>query len=446
LHSVFYDLETSDQQPVGQILNFCFFVVDHNFEIVDECRGEVALSRLQLPRLAALLANRIKIIDHQAALHPPEWEAMGEIFDFLDSWVRKEKQPLAMVGYNSNRFDLPFLRTSLIRNGFAPYFGGRLIVRDLLHAVRHLYVNNPDFPAPVTEVDGVSKLSLTMEKVCQSFNILSGEQTHESSDDVRLSVSLAKLLLDKFGLDIRTYDGYEVLKFHSKFQEIDPLIVERRLVNYQPDQQRYIAAPMLLYDCDHRGNALWVNLDLVEDLENQRAIQWSRPNSKEFILGSETVSPSSFEKQVQNARTRFSSVSLKTFFSRPICDIEQHIYRIHENGFSGLDRLCKAIELGDRSILESDDEKTLFLRYFLNRYEWGSGQDDKVRKLLARYASYRYAGGMILSKYDESVRHPTLMELEAEIEKARIDSPEDSEIRDQIVSYYQQSEIKTALS
>jgi len=448
LYSIFYDLETSDQYRVGQILNYCFIVVDDSFEVVDECSGEVLISRLQLPRISALMANRVKVMDLQSSPALPEWEAMGRIHDFLDRWAKKTRETVAFVGYNSNRFDLPFLRTSLVRNGFPPYFGGRLRPRDILHGVRHLFVKSLEFPAPIIEGDNGPRISLTLEQVCKQFNLLEGAQTHESGDDVRLTIQLACKLLEEFDFDIRRYEGYEPLALHSELRDgHSPVLIERRLINYEPSDSRYTAEPYLLHDCDKRGAALWVNLSRLEDEEDSySALNWFGPNGKEFLVGSPLEVDSNLERLIKVAQERYSATNLSNFFTSTVCDIEQHIYRIHEGGFSGLDRLCKAISTGDRSVLSSRDETTLFLRYFLNQYRWGAGQDSKVWKMLRRYCDYRYGGEMILSHSDDSLRHPTLEALYGEIEGFESSSEQDRVIQSQLKEFYSQSDLIKSMS
>jgi len=445
LYSIFYDLETSDQHRVGQILNYCFIVVDDSFQVVDECSGEVLISRLQLPRIPALMANRVKVMDLQSSSALPEWEAMEVIHDFLDRWARKSREGVAFVGYNSNRFDLPFLRTSLVRNGFPPYFGGRLHSRDILQGVRHLFVNSPQFPAPTIEGENGPRVTLTLEQVAKQFNLLDGAQTHESSDDVKLTIELARKLLEDFDFDIRRYEGYEPLALHADIHR-GPVLVERRLINYEPSDSRYTVEPYLLHDCDKRGSALWVNISRLEDEDDHAALSWFGPNSKEFLIGNSIGVDSNLEKLIKVAQERYSGINLSNFFTPTVCDIEQHIYRIHEGGFSGLDRLCKAIHDGDRSLLSNRDETSLFLRYFLNHYRWGSGQDSKVRKMLKKYCDYRYGGEMVLSRYDDTLRHPTLDALYAEIEGFESSSEEDRVIQSQLREFYSQSDLIKSIS
>lgn len=47
--AIFYDLETTDREFVGQILNYSFILVDEQLNVVRELNGDIRISRLQLP-------------------------------------------------------------------------------------------------------------------------------------------------------------------------------------------------------------------------------------------------------------------------------------------------------------------------------------------------------------------------------------------------------------
>jgi exonuclease I len=135
MFAVYYDLETSDKHAVGQILNYCFILVDDQLSLLDELSGLVRISRLQLPDPGAILANRTDVLAHQKRAHECEAEALGRIRCFIERCAQRASGNVALVGYNSSRFDLGYLRTSFIRNGQDPFFGGKTLARDLLHGV-----------------------------------------------------------------------------------------------------------------------------------------------------------------------------------------------------------------------------------------------------------------------------------------------------------------------
>ncbi|RMD84314.1 MAG: hypothetical protein D6808_07180, partial [Candidatus Dadabacteria bacterium] len=180
--AVFYDLETSDKDPIGQILNYCFIETDLDFNVLSSVKGEVEISRLQLPRAKALLANKIDVLCHQEGNVESERDAMAKIHRFMVEVSRRGA--VSLIGYNSSKFDLSYLRTSLIRNGLNPYISN-LFYGDLLHLSQKLCVCRKDFPRKeLCREDNPKKLSLSLENLAKHFGILTGAQAHESYEDV----------------------------------------------------------------------------------------------------------------------------------------------------------------------------------------------------------------------------------------------------------------------
>ena len=121
---IFYDFETSSRELLGQILSYSFIVTDTDLHPIEECNGLIKLNRTQLPELNALLVNRINILTHQDR-GLSEYDSAKKIHCFLDQCIAKYG-PCKLVGYNSNQFDLNFLRVILTRYGLNPYFKGQL--------------------------------------------------------------------------------------------------------------------------------------------------------------------------------------------------------------------------------------------------------------------------------------------------------------------------------
>ena len=189
MYAIFYDLETTDRNCIGQILNYSFILVDDELKPIDEISGLVRISRLQLPEPGAILANRTDVLEHQRVAQDNERLAMQKISDFIWSCIRRAKGAVAFAGYNSSRFDLQYLRTSLIRNGFNPYFDNKLSARDLLHVVQKAYLTSEELRSKVREVrKGEKKLSLSLETVTRALELLDGVQAHESRADVLLTI------------------------------------------------------------------------------------------------------------------------------------------------------------------------------------------------------------------------------------------------------------------
>lgn len=190
---IFYDFETSSRELLGQILTYSFFLVSDNYDILDELSGQIRLNRTQIPEIEAILTNRINI-DHLQANGQAEYEAAADIFHFLDRIVKKHGSA-SLVGYNSNQFDLGFLRNLCINYGLNPYFSGKLHNLDLLHYAQSVAFHSPDmFPWVKTETERSSYYSFRLEDLSHGFSLLDGAQTHDARDDVLLTIRLAQVL------------------------------------------------------------------------------------------------------------------------------------------------------------------------------------------------------------------------------------------------------------
>lgn len=189
---IFYDFETSSRELLGQVLTYSFFLVSKEYDILDELSGQVRLNRTQIPEIEAILTNRINI-DHLQANGQAEYEAAADIFHFLDRIIKKYGSA-SLVGYNSNQFDLGFLRNLCISYGLNPYFSGKLHNLDLLHYAQSVAFHSPDmFPWVNTETETSSYYSFKLEDLSHGFGLLDGAQTHDARDDVLLTIRLAQV-------------------------------------------------------------------------------------------------------------------------------------------------------------------------------------------------------------------------------------------------------------
>jgi hypothetical protein len=457
--AIFYDLETSDTSTVGQILNYCFIAVDGNYDVVDELSGEIRFSVDQLPRVGALLANRINPIAFQKRVKQTEGEACQKIQKFIQKTIDGSRGKVPLIGYNSARFDLPFLRTVLIRNGINPYFYGKLCYRDLYHLVRKLAATHPQFPRLPKEPGG-DFASFSMEVLTHAFGLLQGVQTHESRDDVLLTIDFARFLEDEFGIAISTFEAYEALAMHSNPRSGDVIhqIVPTHALNPEEGSE---ALPMTLLDASNR-DALWINLkrfaEATSPEEESRAVYRTNINKHHFFLPESPLEASSeLEKVAKRALTRFKDVNLSNFFNESLADIEHHIYRL---SFADMDLLSAAIAEGDGSRLAnlpSRDAKVLYLRYELRHYNPSKKRDERLEKVLKAYGQYRYGGKMSLSSQVASedlskednrrFAHPTITELYQEVDEVLQTecSQEDLEIAQAVRKYYDNSDLVRAL-
>ncbi|MCB0336507.1 MAG: hypothetical protein KDD62_09375, partial [Bdellovibrionales bacterium] len=255
MSAIFFDLETSQKDFIGQILNFAFVQIDDQWQEISKFCGEIQISPLELPHPGAILANRIDVIDHQKRAKLSEAPAMREIAQYLTEAAASSKKPIPLIGYNSTRFDIPFLRTSMIRNGVNPYIRN-IENKDLLHLVRYLSVSNPHFPRECAGDD--SRLSLRLETITHAFKLLAGAQTHNSLDDVYLTIKLAQYLAEKFHGDIRHFHAYQAPTGLKKFDAVMTLHP-----NYDLNaESNFRALPYVFLDED-RGGSLWVDVEAI---------------------------------------------------------------------------------------------------------------------------------------------------------------------------------------
>lgn len=448
MHAVFYDLETTDKEPIGQILNYSFIHVDDKFRILSELHGLVRISRLQLPRVSAILANRTNVIEHQQLAKLDETDAMKRISDYLVEIANEARGPVAFIGYNSARFDLMYLRTSFIRNGLNPYAWSKTFKdRDLLHCARKLSCSSAQFPRVASATDP-QRLSLRLESLCQNFGLLTGAQRHESREDVILTIELAKLFKEKFGLDPRSYNAYEGLDLDN--YQRTPTVFSVVDTNYDlsAKESRTIAPHALL--CSDNRCGLWINLERYKSGEGRASISYRKKNGGYLFLDRDHRFPDDWSAVAQKAQAEFPRINTGNFFEKSTCDIEQFIYRLD---FDGRDNLTAAIWKGEgKALAHSKDReaKALMLRYKLRRYEWGGDKDAEVEEALRAYVKRRYGGQLQLSKQEEEpdseagkeAYHISLPALWEELNAAAATAKEgDRELIAALQQFYRQSDI-----
>ncbi len=446
--TVFYDLETSDRYFCGQIINYAFLEVGAEFDIRSEHCGEVRLGRLQLPSPEAILTNRTDVMRLQETAKLSEKEALLGIWEYLANLIRTSEMPLQLIGYNSSKFDLPFLRTSFIRNGLNPYFEGKLVPGDLLHASRKLAASAQGFPRAPAEGKDRERLSFSLENLCRQFGLLQGGQSHESRGDVLLTIELAKIYKQKFGLDIRTYSAYEV----PTSARVGDIVVGIGPQYDSKAEQAFEATPYVLHDSNQRS-ALWVNLANYQRGKGRASIAWFGRGSSSFFLPKAAIAADAeLAALAPKAMSEFKEVTLQNFFPRSVCDIELDIYRLD---FNALEALRQAIwERDPRRLksLKSADADAVYDRHRLANYEWGKGKDERVSAMLREYALYRYGAKMHINKSSTALKeaedlysadyHETYADLIGRIERyLGTTKGQDLALMEALRTYYQSSDI-----
>ncbi len=431
--SIFFDLETSTTNPIGQILNYSLIATDDNFNVIEECSGDIKISPLELPEPQAILANRINVIEHQKKNPLNEMMSMKRIYDFFEKIIKESGgEKITLIGYNSLKFDVPFLRTSMIRNGLSPYFAGKIIYRDLLFLVRKLSCVEKNFKRiSAKDSKDINKLSLTLETTCQNYDILIGKQLHSSRDDVILTIELAKKLLEEFNADIRKFRGYELeysehLEYKNPEKIFTPIFPEYDLANSNTFVNRFYS----LLDYSDKAS-LWIDLDdfkKLKDGEKEKSIRWYNYNSSSlFKRGELTKISLDYVELSKEAIGNLKGINLDNYFSTTVCDIEQDIYRLP---FNSLDLLNKFI-WGDHSPIsieaKNKDLNNVLSRWKIANFNWDLEKESENIKYLRMYANYRYGNEkmLLLNKFatkeseEKSDFHKSFSDLMLEIESLK---------------------------
>lgn len=447
---IFFDLETSDREFCGQILNYSFIRTNNQFEIEDELNGDIALSVLQIPSPGALLTNRVRILDHQKQNFPREPEAMLSIVDFIAESLTNSKDQVYLSGYNSTRFDLPYLRTSLIRNGLNPYFSGKLKYCDVLHLVRKAYLCNESFPDSISEKEP-NRVSLSLETVAKVFGLLSGVQSHHSRADVILTINLCRELHIRFGLHPAKFNPYEAVSTDTAVVAMVP--------NYDNAEtpNRFLDRHLGLLSETYRGS-LWVDLERYAAGDGRASISWFNKNGGLLLKNTSKESSSELLAQLEKARLEFPELTPDNFFPKSSCDIEQDIYRLDMQKITTLGLVIWQNERALLGSIKDSDLQDLISRYWLAYGLSPDKRGDKWREKLRRYSEKRYGKGtfqLVKSLTADLVPekaalcyHPSLSEISemiAELLDTRA-AEEDREILTQLKNYIEDSEIRKSLT
>ncbi len=449
---IFYDLETTDQSPVGQIINLSFIVTDANLNVIGEFSRDVKIGRLQLPRAGAIAANKTDVLAHQAKNPASEREVMHDLWDFLNDVFVHSKR-LSIVGFNNLGFDQNFLRTSFIRNGLSPYYRKNVTENDLFLLTQSLAMTHEDFPrvkGSKERKDGKEKRSLSLEAISKAFGLLDGPQSHESRDDVLLTIELAKAYKQKYGANIAGFNAYQAGSLHS---DIDKSINRGKIImKREPDYELtpgklFSEKPYMLLDANHRYS-LWVDLEAFA--KGEKSLRFVKIETGPFFTSGQIVESPELATLAGEALRKFEKINLGNYFTETECDIEQHIYRIDFANIEGLNALIWQQSGGGMEL--SIDAKRVLGRFRLANYKMNGKQDEKFLSTFKDYLMYRYGSKMRLDKgldcedrlmkrEQKTYLHPNFNELIREIdEKAASGTPEIKALMKSLKEYYLTSE------
>lgn len=441
---ILFDLETSDKEFVGQILSAYFSLVDERVSIeLDSLDIKLRVSPLQLPQPEAIRVNKIDVLELQRT-GLDELDGLVKIQKFISN-IALSESGIKLVGYNSTKFDVPFLRTSLIRNGLNPYFKGMEYL-DVIDVVKKLYVSNDRFRSLFSShpVDGSF---FSLRNVCRCVFQYDDEQSHDAREDVLLMHSLMKRLQINWNVDFADFKVYEPTKK-------SPVMVYRDVVDFET--KSVVSLPYVLLDEDKKSS-LW--LDLSKDTKNRgnkSCIAWFNKATSPFFV-SETQGEVLSAQEISDLLAPYREFNIHNFFPEKDCDIEQFIYSM---SFNEIDALYEAIWMKDPTRLkrlQSRFGSILYLRYIMN------AAPEEHSKMLQQYAIYRYGNKeghprLKLEKYKHDVNGEELPEKEEDyhltfnqmcdnLHKIKKESkdPIDIKLMESLEKYYENSWIAGAL-
>ena len=185
---IFFDVETSGiNKYFGQIFQFAAILTDENFTVLD--RFEIRSKRMShiIPEPGALLVTGIL---------PTQLENAKYTYYEFSSLIREkmlEWSPATFCGYNSLKFDEPFMRSMYYQNLYSPYLSQtngnkRIDILPMVFAMEHLFPEALCFP-----LNEKGKTSKKLEHIAVS-NGFENHNAHDAMGDVLATIHMAKLI------------------------------------------------------------------------------------------------------------------------------------------------------------------------------------------------------------------------------------------------------------
>lgn len=190
---IFYDLETTGTDVVfDQILQFGAILADENLVEHDrfECRCRLLPWVVPAPGALLVTATDVRTLDNPAL--PDFYAMMLNITKKIGEWG-----PATFIGYNSMRFDEPFLQRALWQALLRPYqtvTGGNARL-DLLPLIRAAACFRPDIFLIPCRDDGMASFRLDTLAPLNGFN---AHNAHDAIGDVEATIFLARKLKAAF--------------------------------------------------------------------------------------------------------------------------------------------------------------------------------------------------------------------------------------------------------
>ena len=190
---LFYDLETTGLNPIHDaVLQAAFIQTDADLAVQRQLTLRCRLPAHVVPSPDAMLVTGLTptMLEEQRLGHLEMMAQIGRII--IDA------KPCMILGYNILRYDEEVLRQNFFQTLLPPYLTsltghGRADVYRMLQAVA---LFEPDAIAIPVGADG--KRSMKLGDVCRANSIaLSEDDAHDAAADVRATLELFKLLLER---------------------------------------------------------------------------------------------------------------------------------------------------------------------------------------------------------------------------------------------------------
>lgn len=459
---IFYDFETSTRELLGQILSYSFIVADSNLNVINELNGLIRLNRMQVPEFGAIQTNKLNISILQEK-GDTEFQAAQTIHNFLDHCVQTHGI-CTLVGFNSNQFDLNFLRNTLIRYGINPYFKGKLQNLDILHFIQYIAFKYPSkFPWIRVTGENHSYYSFKLEDICSELGLLNEAQSHDAREDVLLTIRLVKIIERFFQESLKEFEpiffpkseffqgSYEIVKQKTRhFSE-----TEEALSHYKYNYWLKLAdikKAKLMINLSKLDTLIKSNESNISNEDKLSTLKYINPNKHFFQCEPITaedaqyltkleiyITEDTFFQNIQQSPNNYFSLIEKPW------DID---YQIHELGFERIDILAQYIDklhkkpeaysqllknlLENRSCKKDTYLIQLFNRFYLN-YHPSPNPEHCLKYIKPRYIE----GSMLRDQKGFTPLTEQISWLENHLESGEY-KLEDEEILIALMEYYNQ--------
>jgi len=395
---IFYDFETSSKEPFGQILNYYFVLTDSSWHFYQELEGFVQLNPVQLPDIDAILTTKIDVGWLQEK-GESEAVAAQRIHAFLTA-ILAQYDTVTLVGFNSNAFDLNFLRGLLLRYGYNPYL--KFKNKDALHFLYHVaFLYSDAFPWVKKVNQENAYYSFSLEEMAKAFGVLQDQQAHTAKEDVMVLISLIQYVEHFFKISFSSFNPFQIRDEENGVRGLG-----RQRCRSDEFKWQYRSWAAL---APHSG--LWVCLKAFIEAGHTNdylsCIYYKNPNKSFFILEPRYEAEDLLTYQKILEMPFFIEVSKNPYgyfeMTKKNWDIE---YQIHELGFNRLDLLLPLIqELYDhpdrwekrmQKLLETyQKSKNIQDKYFLQLYNRSYLNISKSSSQAATYIKNRYVLGLL---------------------------------------------------